>query len=224
MFPGNTGITPARAGKTHNLSRLCPGTQDHPRSCGKDHTLPLLRYSFLGSPPLVRERPFFSLPGFAEFGITPARAGKTRSKYAFHAGFWDHPRSCGKDVPCIGWDRLYIGSPPLVRERQIDFLTNAWEARITPARAGKTFLVCHISSCSWDHPRSCGKDDAAAEEDVSWPGSPPLVRERRVKVIRRFTCRGITPARAGKTVMDPLILAIFCLPVFKIYLTSLQDI
>ena len=34
----------------------------------------------------------------------------------------------------------------------------------------------------------------------------------------------ITPARAGKTVMDPFICAISLLPVFKIYLISLQDI
>ena len=34
----------------------------------------------------------------------------------------------------------------------------------------------------------------------------------------------ITPARAGKTVMDSFICAISLLPVFKIYLISLQNI
>ena len=39
----------------------------------------------------------------------------------------------------------------------------------------------------------------------------------------RGSILGITPARAGKTVMDSFICAISLLPVFKIYLISLQD-
>ena len=50
------------------------------------------------------------------------------------------------------------------------------------------------------------------------------MRERPVAYRTAFMHYRITPARAGKTVMDPFICAISLLPVFKIYLISLQDI
>ena len=52
---------------------------------------------------------------------------------------------------------------------------------------------------SWDHPRSCGKDVMAEDLLVCFGGSPPLVRERRVRVLPEPHIFGITPARAGKT-------------------------
>ena len=100
----------------------------------------------------------------------------------------------------------------------------AKRARITPARAGKTVFSLFFSNLSQDHPRSCGKDLRFQVKKREGRGSPPLVRERQIPVRDNYIKIGITPARAGKTVMDPLILANFFLPVFKIYLTSLQDI
>ena len=55
-------------------------------------------------------------------------------------------------------------------------------------------------------------------------GSPPLVRERQKAYPETNGNFRITPARAGKTVMDPFICAISLLPVFKIYLISFQSI
>ena len=52
----------------------------------------------------------------------------------------------------------------------------------------------------------------------------PLMREGYSVCNLRGSILGITPARAGKTVMDSFICAISLLPVFKIYLISLQNI
>ena len=71
--------------------------------------------------------------------------------------------------------------------------------RITPARAGKTFVLEKLPVVGWDHPRSCGKDQANGYTARVNEGSPPLVRER-LEAGRRARKPGrITPARAGKT-------------------------
>ena len=172
----------------------------------------------------MRERPkecgFSYIPG----GITPARAGKTISSFRPWAAIWDHPRSCGKDFPCLCGHELRMGSPPLVRERPTPGIPSRTRRRITPARAGKTMLTSDLWRWSRDHPRSCGKDHARQACQMQAQGSPPLVRERLLQEIGNVTRFGITPARAGKTVMDPFICAISLLPVFKIYLISFQSI
>ena len=77
LYLDQTGITPARAGKT-NLGYDYGGFMgDHPRSCGKDLLLSHSRLVLPGSPPLVRERL-----------IVPV---------SLCIPSWDHPRSCGKD-------------------------------------------------------------------------------------------------------------------------------
>ena len=50
------------------------------------------------------------------------------------------------------------------------------------------------------------------------------MRERPKDMADSLAEARITPARAGKTVMDSFICAISLLPVFKIYLISLQNI
>ena len=92
------------------------------------------------------------------------------------------------------------GSPPLVRERHDNASPRPTVMRITPARAGKTTMsFCHVSS-SEDHPRSCGKDIYWNVVRMLILGSPPLVRERHIKLISSTVGTRITPARAGKTV------------------------
>ena len=111
----------------------------------------------------------------------------------------DHPRSRGKDIRSrLHW-RATRGSPPLARERRTVRGVDALGSGITPARAGKTSPQIFSTTWSWDHPRSRGKDLAAAFWAVKTLGSPPLARERLViiKVIEHL--HGITPARAGKT-------------------------
>ena len=73
------------------------------------------------------------------------------------------------------------------------------DARITPARAGKTHQNESYVGGGQDHPRSCGKDKTIFPKEDGKPGSPPLVRERPLDIAVAFDRAGITPARAGKT-------------------------
>ena len=111
-------ITPARAGKTLTGVADPTGRWDHPRSCGKD----LVRIDWN----LIDSR------------ITPARAGKALTSVHILLENRDHPRSCGKDCIFIDPQMLFMGSPPLVRERLYIAWSYAFYPGITPARAGKT--------------------------------------------------------------------------------------
>ena len=114
-------ITPARAGKTRISKRPGRTKRDHPRSCGKDFGIAILRRLPLGSPPLVRERHELASGLEERNGITPARAGKTSVVSIGGCSSEDHPRSCGKDKPLNYLLYLKGGSPPLVRERRRRF-------------------------------------------------------------------------------------------------------
>ena len=50
-----------------------------------------------------------------------------------------------------------------------------------------------------DHPRLRRKDSIVSKSVLSFPGAPPLTRERLIS--KHFGClaAGITPAHAGKT-------------------------
>ena len=175
-------ITPARAGKTSTATRRRCRLKDHPRSCGKDHREWRMFKKDLGSPPLVRERHHHCTDYGERAGITPARAGKTFARQRRLREHQDHPRSCGKDRASIRVVRICLGSPPLVRERLALVRYGVAPRGITPARAGKTSAACGRLTALWDHPRSCGKDHASVLWYEFLAGSPPLVRERRIRL------------------------------------------
>lgn len=80
---------------------------------------------------------YFSQNGL-ETGITPAGAGKSRTKTEIGGKSEDHPRGCGEK------DQLYTameydeGSPPRVRGKVLHILELLDHHRITPAGAGKS--------------------------------------------------------------------------------------
>ena len=89
---------------------------------------------------------------------------------------------CGKDMIFHADQIMLPGSPPHVRERQVNVTPLVSAFGITPACAGKTTYMPNLLSAGWDHPRMCGKD------------TRPLM-----------TCRKrswITPACAGKTLLE----------------------
>ena len=90
-----------------------------------------------------------------------------------------------------------------MRERQYMLKHVATLTGITPAYAGKT--KSREASYYWhrDHPRLRGKDLFADKLRWAPVGSPPLTRERPAQDFMRRGVDGITPAYAGKTVIDP---------------------
>ncbi len=217
-------ITPARAGKTFAWHCCRSLRRNHPRSCGKD----LLRVAgqphSQESPPLVRERLPASFSSASLAGITPARAGKTLNVPLKKTSNGNHPRSCGKDLMGVPGNVAAGESPPLVRERLSAVQSIHPLVGITPARAGKTIFLTLAMLFIMNHPRSCGKDLSPRWGATNGLESPPLVRER-LEILPLLKVRiGITPARAGKTVMDSFIFALLRLLTFKIYSTSLPNI
>ena len=92
----------------------------------------------MGSPPRVREKLRNIYIFRLVIGITPACAGKTTSFFLKFAGFWDHPRVCGKNKPTKFTEPQAAGSPPRVREKLFDEVEKGHREGITPACAGKT--------------------------------------------------------------------------------------
>ena len=151
--------------------------------CGKNKELLTLVDSHSGSPPRVREKPFEVRIVKFGYGITPACAGKTLFR-SWDRNCWkDHPRVCGKNYRLLIVAIHLVGSPPRVREKLFRIDHEDREIRITPACAGKTYLINQTRPLGWDHPRVCGKN----------VDMPALI----------IGCIRITPACAGKTLKDP---------------------
>ena len=72
-----TGITPADAGKTLRRTVRRPFAKDHPRGCGENSECLCRAVCGVGSPPRMRGKQIFCLPGYSQIRITPADAGKT---------------------------------------------------------------------------------------------------------------------------------------------------
>ena len=132
------GITPARAGTTGIKKAVNVTLGDHPRSRGNNFGDKSVTFSTSGSPPLAREQPDDDIGHGLEYGITPARAGTTKSGVQPSAGFQDHPRSRGNNFQINIAVRIVSGSPPLARE-QLNMVDRFYvRIGITPARAGTT--------------------------------------------------------------------------------------
>ena len=216
---GNTGITPARAGKTVQRVSGDKGEPDHPRACGENFTLPLAAMAIRGSPPRVRGKPRPGEKLLFHSRITPARAGKTRSPCTSPGAPSDHPRACGENT---AWTKRgtrrritpracgeniprservieMYGSPPRVRGKLVDGRAVVKDDGITPARAGKTRPAAGGRQRNGDHPRACRENNRAKPCRVSVRGSPPRVRGKLPIRRRPWRRTRITPARAGKT-------------------------
>ena len=169
-------ITPAGAGKTAKSRRLRLSAKDHPRRCGENRSSIIRHCCIEGSPPQVRGKLYAFSDGFDRRGITPAGAGKTKLRAAYHVVAQDHPRRCGEN--CFFALAAYgrMGSPPQVRGKPDTCRMFRRVLGITPAGAGKTLKGILIYGNHWDHPRRCGENLTTPRSDRGQSGSPPQVR------------------------------------------------
>ena len=116
---GNTGITPAYAGKSYNAKVNGAGNRDHPRVCGEKRRVPAA---------ITARR-----------GITPAYAGKSAFAPQRAGAYGDHPRVCGEKSFKTSTSCGYKGSPPRMRGKAPFLILLTRNIRITPAYAGKSF-------------------------------------------------------------------------------------
>ena len=134
----NDRITPAYAGKSRDRPFLKWRSWDHPRLCGEKFLKDFEYTLAAGSPPPMRGKGGVNVKFSAQFGITPAYAGK-RIDTVQHGRFdQDHPRLCGEKVLSTPKAAYPIGSPPPMRGKVAIFKQLSMCRRITPAYAGKS--------------------------------------------------------------------------------------
>ncbi len=131
------GITPAYAGKSCRQKAQPVPPWDHPRLCGEKAVA-------------TKKKPVV-------VGITPAYAGKRIFDIDFRTNAKDHPRLCGEKHhrPTLLVER--IGSPPPMRGKVAVGRLKIISIGITPAYAGKRYVLVWRRCKSQDHPRLCGE-------------------------------------------------------------------
>ena len=94
-------ITPAYAGKSHEVRHCWHTGRDHPRICGEKTKTKSPAGKSEGSPPHMRGKVRQNRNEIYGYGITPAYAGKRSSMLFSASAFWDHPRICGEKTKKI---------------------------------------------------------------------------------------------------------------------------
>ena len=153
----------------------------------------------LGSPPRGRGKVSLSRFIGSRSRITPAWAGKRPFPAASQFLQKDHPRVGGEKHRAIFMGVDYEGSPPRGRGKAGLSPLLFRSMGITPAWAGKSWVISCFQLDSWDHPRVGGEKPNRILWSNFKQGSPP--RGRGKAIIRMTTPKypGITPAWAGKS-------------------------
>ena len=150
-------ITPAYAGKrSQNLQATVRG-KDHPRLRGEKFHKVVFVVAQIGSPPLTRGKDHVRRRDRKKPGITPAYAGKRAVCGGGCPVVEDHPRLRGEKFTGFFGFLCGGGSPPLTRGKD-DIVNhqNRYQG-ITPAYAGKRFMLGGSFSPREDHPRLRGE-------------------------------------------------------------------
>ena len=173
--------------------------RDHPRVCGEKMHPKTSDSLISGSPPRMRGKAIDRHFPEPCFGITPAYAGKRGRNKSGQPAAKDHPRVCGEKVRYAINIENKMGSPPRMRGKACVKPCCLSCVGITPAYAGKSFVLLVPMRRTRDHPRVCGeKDHAEISGNGRW-GSPPRMRGKETGSIQRRKRRRITPAYAGKS-------------------------
>ena len=111
----NSGLIPARAGKTPATMFAVFREGAHPRACGENLPMDMVGEKSMGSSPRVRGKRHDLLGDEADVGLIPARAGKTTATPTAMRPSAAHPRACGENPSAVGSVMPSIGSSPRVR-------------------------------------------------------------------------------------------------------------
>ena len=135
--------------------------------------------------------------------------GKATGSSCVKLNSQDHPRVCGEKPERKAPRRPRLGSPPRMRGKETDSRRQCCSAGITPAYAGKRTLFCLAGRRNRDHPRVCGEKGRTGALDVVQRGSPPRMRGKVRELLFSFHCARITPAYAGKSLLDKCNCVVF---------------
>ncbi len=135
----------------------------------------------------------------ASIRIIPAHAGQTVHDAADGGVHADHPRACGANCASpVTW-RADCGSSPRMRGKPGLVRVELTHARIIPAHAGQTCLVCCARCRRSDHPRACGANFFSSACSRIAGGSSPRMRGKLDCANHDALRFRIIPAHAGQT-------------------------
>ena len=152
------GLIPARAGKTHSMPPWPLTRSAHPRAGGENHTIPIPTPTYNGSSPRGRGKPCRLTLAHTHAGLIPARAGKTVVKLRPAPSAAAHPRAGGENHLAKTPALVLWGSSPRGRGKLHHPNQELYDARLIPARAGKTDQGEGAASTTEAHPRAGGEN------------------------------------------------------------------
>ncbi len=173
----------------------------HPRSRGEHPSNDSVPERPPDSPPLARGAPLSLIPTAMLEGLTPARAGSTATEDELAERERTHPRSRGEHAPPVTAPSNLLDSPPLARGARPYPSRTDRQQGLTPARAGSTCGSRSPLAGRWTHPRSRGEHASDPTRSRCSTDSPPLARGAPVREGASTGREGLTPARAGSTML-----------------------
>ena len=200
----NTGLIPARAGKTARSCGCRRRVRAHPRAGGENGMMVEAPKPGAGSSPRGRGKRVAPPTPTVSPGLIPARAGKTSSLYGSRSAASAHPRAGGENTFGARIAATAAGSSP--RGRGKPSISVFWVPLygLIPARAGKTYPRNSGHRRSRAHPRAGGENKLAMNVSYSSQGSSPRGRGKpRPRGWGKSPFR-LIPARAGKTSRPPV--------------------
>ena len=195
----DSGLIPARAGKTLPPCSSTRRPRAHPRACGENQDENVVNLSKSGSSPRVRGKRAVRLSRPDWIGLIPARAGKTALPPVRRCHRPAHPRACGENWQLSSTMTCAAGSSPRVRGKRGAPRDEDGLIGLIPARAGKTAYTALRRTGEVAHPRACGENFPTPFPTIPRVGSSPRVRGKPPWPCAGRPATGLIPARAGKT-------------------------
>ena len=132
-------------------------------------------------------------------GLIPACAGKTGMNTHGVPAKRAHPRVCGENISGALVIACVRGSSPRVRGKPTIANREDYASRLIPACAGKTMMKSPERWITWAHPRVCGENYNAMQQNANAAGSSPRVRGKLGFLDASCSPDRLIPACAGKT-------------------------
>ena len=152
-----------------------------------------------GSSPLTRGKPCGGVRSDNGWGLIPAHAGKTGTRWYQKLVPGAHPRSRGENLGRTIRPNPGEGSSPLTRGKQSFGHRRSPDPGLIPAHAGKTIPRLSPISRVAAHPRSRGENPSSTMASGLGSGSSPLTRGKPSRVCIVMSLFRLIPAHAGKT-------------------------
>ena len=204
---GVKGNTPAYAGKTPRITIKVGSLRKHPRLRGEDAEDHYQGRKPEETPPLTRGRHGLLELMSDPVRNTPAYAGKTPLK-ALSALFGQkHPRLRGEDRGLVVEAEPRIGNTPAYAGKTLK-AAKAFEklSETPPLTQGRRVTLYSEEARTRKHPRLRGEDFYSGSSSACRAETPPLTRGRQKYLKKGRQVYGNTPAYAGKTTLEDILL------------------